>query len=99
MIRRVWRYQRGNQNPLIDEEQTTQWLKETVQKDKLCTTSADILNFPSTQKSTKPSKYESCTISMKLIWFQLMVPEEKNFNIQENNFQYSISKTYFKCWP
>ena len=31
-IRRVWRYQRGNQNPYI-EEQTTQWPKEKVQKD------------------------------------------------------------------
>ena len=31
--RRVWRYQRGNQNPYI-EEQTTQWPKEKVQKDK-----------------------------------------------------------------
>jgi hypothetical protein len=33
-IRRVWRYQRGNQNPYIEEEQTTQWPKEKVQKDK-----------------------------------------------------------------
>jgi len=32
--RRVWRYQRGNQNPYIKEEQTTQWSKEKVQKDK-----------------------------------------------------------------
>jgi hypothetical protein len=31
--RRVWRYQRGNQNPYI-EEQTTQWPNEKVQKDK-----------------------------------------------------------------
>ena len=28
------RYQRGNQNPYIEEEQTTQRLKEKVQKDK-----------------------------------------------------------------
>ena len=28
------RYQRGNQNPYIEEEQTTQWSKENVQKDK-----------------------------------------------------------------
>ena len=27
-------YQRGNQNPYIKEEQTTQWQKEKVQKDK-----------------------------------------------------------------
>jgi hypothetical protein len=33
-IRRVWRYQRGNHNPCIEEEQTTQWPKEKVQKDK-----------------------------------------------------------------
>jgi hypothetical protein len=35
-VRRVWRYQRGtsNQNPCIEEEQTTQWPKEKVQKDK-----------------------------------------------------------------
>ena len=34
MIRRVWRYQRGNHNPYIEEEQTTQWPKEKAQKDK-----------------------------------------------------------------
>ena len=33
-VRRVWRYQSGNQNPYIEEEQTTQWPKEKVQKDK-----------------------------------------------------------------
>ena len=32
--RRVCRYQRGNQNPYIEEEQTTQWPKENGQKDK-----------------------------------------------------------------
>ena len=31
-LRRVWIYQRGKQNPYIEEEQTTQWPKETVQK-------------------------------------------------------------------
>jgi hypothetical protein len=34
VIRRVWIYQRGNQNPYIEEEQTTQWPKEKVHKDK-----------------------------------------------------------------
>ena len=28
------RYQRGNQNPHIKEEQTTQWQKEKAQQDK-----------------------------------------------------------------
>jgi hypothetical protein len=32
--RRVWRYQRGNQKPYIEEEQTTQWPKEKLQQDK-----------------------------------------------------------------
>jgi hypothetical protein len=32
VIKRVWRYQRGNQNPYIEEEQTTQWPK--LQKNK-----------------------------------------------------------------
>ena len=32
--RRVWKYQRGNQNSSIEEEQTKQWAKEKVQKDK-----------------------------------------------------------------
>ena len=34
ILRRAWRYQRGNQNPYIEEEQTTQWPKEKVQKNK-----------------------------------------------------------------
>jgi len=32
--RRFWKYQRGNQNPYIEEEQTIQRPKEKVQKDK-----------------------------------------------------------------
>ena len=32
MSRRVWRYQRGNQNPYIKEDQTIQWPKGKVQK-------------------------------------------------------------------
>jgi len=27
-IRRAWRYQKGNLNPYIEEEQTTQWQKK-----------------------------------------------------------------------
>ena len=32
--RRVCKYQMGNQNPYIEEKQTTQWEKEKVQKEK-----------------------------------------------------------------
>ena len=38
-LRGVWRYQRGNQNSYIEEEQTTQGPKEKVQRtnnDRLC---------------------------------------------------------------
>ena len=31
LIRKVWRYQSGNQNPYIEEEQTTQRAKEEEQ--------------------------------------------------------------------
>ena len=34
LLKRVWKYQKGNQNPYIEEEQTIQWPKEKVQKDK-----------------------------------------------------------------
>ena len=33
-MRIVWRYQRANQNPYIEEGQTIQWPNEKVQKDK-----------------------------------------------------------------
>jgi len=33
-LRRGWRYERGNQNPYIEEEQTTHWPKEKVRKGK-----------------------------------------------------------------
>jgi hypothetical protein len=32
LLRLVWRHQRGNQNPHIKEEQTTQWPKEKSTK-------------------------------------------------------------------
>jgi hypothetical protein len=34
IARRVWTYQRGNHNPYIEEEETTQWQKEKVHEDK-----------------------------------------------------------------
>jgi hypothetical protein len=33
-LRTVWRYQKVNQKPLIDEGQTIQWLKEMGHNDK-----------------------------------------------------------------
>jgi hypothetical protein len=47
-LRRVWRYQRGNHNPYI-EEQTTQWSKEKPQKDK--------------QRSTKHTHKAKCRVT------------------------------------
>ena len=43
-LRRVWRYQRGNQNPYIEEEQTTQWPKEKVQKNDLNVLASSVLD-------------------------------------------------------
>ena len=34
LLRRVWRYQRGNQNPYIEEENATQLPQEYGQKDR-----------------------------------------------------------------
>ena len=42
---RVWRYQRGTQNPYIEAEQTAQWLKEKVQKDKQRSTK-QLVSYP-----------------------------------------------------
>jgi hypothetical protein len=53
-VRRVWRYQRGNQNPYIEKEQTTQWQKEKVQKDK--------------QRSTKHT-YKTKVIIVPTPWY------------------------------
>jgi hypothetical protein len=47
-LRRVWRYKSGNPNPYIKDEQTTQWQKEIVQKEKQRSTNMHIkLKFES----------------------------------------------------
>jgi hypothetical protein len=47
------RYQRGNQNPYIEEEQTTQWPKEKVQKDKLRSTKHTYTKYRGTRTPLK----------------------------------------------
>ena len=59
--RRVWRYQRGNQNPYIEEEQTTQWRKENKQKDKQLST-----------KHTYKTKDRVTRIPLKPGWTQVL---------------------------
>ena len=56
ILRRVWRYQSGNQNPQIDEEQTTQWIKEKGQKDQQRST-----------KHTYKTKYRVTRTPLKLV--------------------------------
>ena len=74
--RRVWRYQRDNQNPYMEEEQTTQWPKEKVQNDKQWST-----------KHTLPSEIDwlidwfvvlSATFSnvSAILWRPVLVVEE-----------------------
>jgi len=65
-LRRVWRYKSGNQNPYIKEEQTTQWPKEKVQKDKQRSTNH-------THK-TKDRATTQATYSYKVIDMVLSVP-------------------------
>ena len=58
-IGRVWRYQRDNQNPYIEEEHTTQWPKENKQKDKQRSTKHNIYNQRSS--NTNPTKKREWT--------------------------------------
>jgi len=61
LARRAWRYQRGNQNPYIEEEQTIQWTKEKVQKDKQRSTKH---TYKTEDRVTRtPLKPSSCSTS------------------------------------
>ena len=55
-VRRVWRYQRGNQNPYI-AEQTTQWPKEKVQS-KGQTTIYKTYTYNKRSHNTNPTKVD-----------------------------------------
>jgi hypothetical protein len=61
VVRRVWRYQRGNHDLYIEEEQTTQWPNERVHKDKqrltkhTCKTTDRVTRTP-----LKPGVSSSC---------------------------------------
>jgi hypothetical protein len=58
LLRRIYRYKRGNQNPHIEEEQTRQWPNEKVQKDKQRSTKHQakdrVTRNPLTQETEKP---------------------------------------------
>ena len=54
-------YQRGNQNPYIEEEQTTQWTKEKWQKDK--------------QRSTKHTYKSKDPSNTNNSYLMLVIPE------------------------
>ena len=59
IVRRAWRYQRGNQNLYIEEEQPTQWPKENKQKDK--------------QWSTKHTYKSKDRVTYKLIYYLVCI--------------------------
>jgi len=66
-VRRVWRYQRGNQNPYIEEEQTTQWPKEIVQKEKQWSTKhTHIIKDRVTRTTLKPGVNNEANINDKI---------------------------------
>jgi hypothetical protein len=57
IVRRVWRHQRVNPNPYIEEEQTTQWPKGKVQKDKQRSTKHTFCTYKTKDRVTpKPTK-------------------------------------------
>ena len=67
IFRRVWRYQRGNQNPYIEEEQTTQWPKGKGQKDKQRSTKHTHKTIDRVTRS--PLKIVVCFVRFFLAWF------------------------------
>ena len=77
-LRRVWRYQRSNQNPYIENEQTTQWPKEKVQKDKLRST-----------KHTHKTKDRATRTPRKLLLYRFSVYAVFGLN----RFHYNKIKT------
>ena len=88
--RRVWRYQRGNQNPYIEEEQTTQWPKEKVQKGK--------------QRSKKHTHKTKDRVTRTPLKFSVLfivckgkIPNEIgfDFNSRKPNESHSISNQVF----
>jgi hypothetical protein len=65
----VWRYQRGNYNLYIEEEQTKQWPKEKVQKDKQ----------RSTQHTSKTKDRVTRTPLKNRRWTQVLRKELANY--------------------
>jgi hypothetical protein len=54
------RYHRGNQKPYIEEEQTTQWPKEKIQKEKQRSTKHTYKTIVVSDKSPQP-QYKQLT--------------------------------------
>ena len=55
-MKTIWRYQRGNQNPLIDERQTKILSKEKGQSDNDLQTTTQKTKYWGTRTSLKPTK-------------------------------------------
>ena len=58
LIRRVWIYQRGNQNPYIEEEQTTEWPKEKGQRNKQRSTKHTYKTKDQVTRTALKTRYE-----------------------------------------
>ena len=54
-MKTIWRYQRGNQNPLIDERQTKLFPKEKVQSDNDLQTTTQKSKYWGTRTPLKPN--------------------------------------------
>jgi hypothetical protein len=79
--RRLWRYQRGNQNPYIEEEQTTQWPKDKVQKDKQRSTKHTYKTEDRVTRTPLKTRGELRRSGRVDITFQLIMPWKKKKKI------------------
>ena len=100
-VRRVWRYQRGNQNPYIAKEQTTQWPKEKVQKNKRTLEktegetktrqSSDTWDIEYTSKSQDEDKQTKNTQHRKLQKWATVIPLK---NRSESRCSWRVSSSF-----
>jgi hypothetical protein len=87
--RRAWRYQRGNQNLYIKEEQTTQWPKDTKGVIRICISKKNRQHNGQNRKSTRQTMiYKThkpvlmlLTISRYIVIFQCTIKRTCRLNI------------------
>ena len=98
-LRRVWRYQKGNQNPYIEEEQTTSWPRKKYKR-----TNNDLQNTHTTKDRvtltplkqlinlTRRQRIDSHNV---IIFYIITVDDLCPFVVcQTSNFLYDVPVNY-----